>query len=154
VLEYWRACLALARRLVRIFALALDLPEDYFDEKTSHPDAAVALNFYPTIPESALAPGLQEAVSIGSHTDLQFFTMLWQDQNGGLQVLTREGQWLNAMPIEGTFVVNIGDYLQRITNDRFISTVHRAKNFKTTERFSMPFFFGRSLRLCAVKSEG
>jgi isopenicillin N synthase-like dioxygenase len=142
VLEYWRACLALARRLVRVFALALDLPEDYFDAKTSHPDAAVALNYYPTIPVSALAEGAEEAVSIGSHTDLQFFTMLWQDQNGGLQVLTREGQWLNARPVEGTFVVNIGDYLQRITNDRFISTVHRAKNFKTTERFSMPFFFG------------
>ncbi|KAI2636508.1 2OG-Fe(II) oxygenase [Hypomontagnella submonticulosa] len=141
VLNYWRACLALARRLVRVFALALDLPEDYFDEKTSHPDAAVALNYYPTIPESALrAP--EEAVSIGSHTDLQFFTMLWQDQMGGLQVLTRDGQWLNAVPIEGTFVVNIGDYLQRITNDRFISTVHRAKNFNAAERFSMPFFFG------------
>ncbi|KAI0382793.1 2OG-Fe(II) oxygenase [Hypomontagnella monticulosa] len=141
VLSYWRACLALARRLVRVFALALDLPEDYFDQKTSHPDSAVALNYYPTITESALqAP--EEAVSIGSHTDLQFFTMLWQDQNGGLQVLTRDGQWLNATPIEGTFVVNIGDYLQRITNDRFISTVHRAKNFKAAERFSMPFFFG------------
>ncbi|OIW35715.1 2OG-Fe(II) oxygenase [Coniochaeta ligniaria NRRL 30616] len=142
VLGYWRACLALARQLVRVFALALDLPEDYFDAMTSHPDAAIALNYYPTIPASALAEGAEEAVSIGSHTDLQFFTMLWQDRNGGLQVLTREGQWLNAMPVEGTFVVNIGDYLQRITNDRFISTVHRAKNFKTVERFSMPFFFG------------
>lgn len=142
VLDYWRACLALARQLIRIFALALDLPENYFDEKTSHPDAAVALNYYPTIPESAGKDTGVEAVSIGSHTDLQFFTMLWQDQNGGLQVLNRDGQWLNAKPIEGTFVVNIGDYLMRITNDRFVSTVHRAKNFTNNERFSMPFFFG------------
>jgi isopenicillin N synthase-like dioxygenase len=142
VLNYWRECLFLARRLVRIFALALELPEDYFDKMTSHPDAAIALNYYPTIPESALKKG-EEAVSIGSHTDLQFFTMLWQDLNGGLQVLNRDGQWLNAKPIEGTFVINIGDYLMRISNDRFISTVHRAKNLKATERFSMPFFFGK-----------
>ncbi|KAH9884543.1 2OG-Fe(II) oxygenase [Xylariomycetidae sp. FL2044] len=146
VLDYWRACLALARRLVRVFALALDLPEDYLDSMTSHPDAAVALNYYPTIPASALKAveggKEEEAVSIGSHTDLQLFTMLWQDSNGGLQVLNRDGQWLNARPVEGTFVVNIGDYLQRITNDRFVSTVHRAKNFKQAERFSMPFFFG------------
>ncbi|EXJ90644.1 hypothetical protein A1O1_03748 [Capronia coronata CBS 617.96] len=141
VLRYWRACLATARKLVRAFALALDLPEDHFDNMTSHPDAAVALNYYPPIPATALKEK-EEAVSIGSHTDLQFFTMLWQDQNGGLQVLNRDGQWLNATPIEGTFVVNIGDYLMRITNDRFVSTVHRAKNFNTNERFSMPFFFG------------
>ncbi len=139
--EYWRACLSTARRLVRTFALALDLPEDHFDTMTSHPDAAIALNYYPPIPQSALEDK-EEAVSIGSHTDLQFFTMLWQDQNGGLQVLNRDGQWLNATPIEGTFVLNIGDYLMRITNDRFVSTVHRAKNFNTNERFSMPFFFG------------
>ncbi|KIW18952.1 hypothetical protein PV08_03241 [Exophiala spinifera] len=141
VIEYWRACLSTARRLVRTFALALDLPENHFDTMTSHPDAAIALNYYPPIPESALGDK-EEAVSIGSHTDLQLFTMLWQDQNGGLQVLNRDGQWLNATPIEDTFVVNIGDYLMRITNDRFVSTVHRAKNFNTNERFSMPFFFG------------
>lgn len=140
MIEYWRACLSTARRLVRTFALALDLPEDHFDTMTSHPDAAIALNYYPPIPQSALEDK-EEAVSIGSHTDLQFFTMLWQDQNGGLQVLNRDGQWLNATPIEGTFL-NIGDYLMRITNDRFVSTVHRAKNFNTNERFSMPFFFG------------
>ncbi|KAH8690451.1 hypothetical protein BGW36DRAFT_439553 [Talaromyces proteolyticus] len=142
VLEYWRSCLAVARRLIRIFALALDLPEDYFDAMTSHPDAAVALNYYPSIPDSVVEKADAEVVSIGSHTDLQFFTMLWQDQNGGLQVLNRDGQWLNAKPIEGTFVVNIGDYLMRITNDRFISTVHRAKNFSKNERYSMPFFLG------------
>ncbi|CAL5872080.1 uncharacterized protein PFLUO_LOCUS6337 [Penicillium psychrofluorescens] len=151
VLEYWRSCLALARRLIRIFALALDLPEDYFDRMTSHPDAAVALNYYPTIPESAAKETDVEAVSIGSHTDLQFFTMLWQDQNGGLQVLNRDGQWLNAKPIHGTFVVNIGDYLMRITNDRFVSTVHRAKNFTKNERYSMPFFLGFNFNeICGV----
>lgn len=166
-LAYWRACLGLARQLIRTFALALKLPEDYFDELTSHPDAACALNHYPQLPEGFVRDQKNaEIVSVGSHTDLQFFTMLWQDSNGGLQVLNRDQEWLNAKPIEGTIVVNIGDYLMRITNDKvgdlykgirlgfaghftdhlqFISTVHRVKNYSPNERYSMPFFFGKRL---------
>ncbi|KAH6692984.1 gibberellin 3-beta-dioxygenase [Verticillium dahliae] len=105
----------------------------------------------------AAAPGFQDAgdgpaeVSIGSHTDFQLFTMLWQDDVGGLQVLNREGQWIRASPVPGTFVVNIADYLQRITNDLYVSTVHRAVNRSGRERISMPFFFGFGLHeSCAV----
>jgi isopenicillin N synthase-like dioxygenase len=145
IVEYWRACLALARVLVRGFALSLGLEEGFFDEKFSHPDAALALNYYPPIETSETKRGdgeKGEDVSIGSHTDFQLFTILWQDDAGGLQVLDREGQWLHAPPIEGTFVVNFADYMQRITNDRYVSTVHRAQNFSGKERISMPFFFG------------
>ena len=86
---------------------------------TSHPDGNIALNYYPQLPEGVIRDAKNaEMVSAGSHTDLQFFTMLWQDMNGGLQVLNRQGEWLNAKPIEGTMVVNIGDYLMRITNDQ------------------------------------
>ncbi|EFQ32784.1 2OG-Fe(II) oxygenase superfamily protein [Colletotrichum graminicola M1.001] len=84
-------------------------------------------------------------VSIGSHTDFQLFTILWQDAAGGLQVLNHEGQWIRAAPIPGTLVVNIADYMQRITNDLYVSTVHRAQNFSGSERISMPFFFGFGL---------
>ncbi|EOO00264.1 putative 2og-fe oxygenase superfamily protein [Phaeoacremonium minimum UCRPA7] len=142
IVQYWQSCLALARGLVRSFALSLSLPEDYFDEKFSHPDASLALNYYPPIPATS-SPSNE--VSIGSHTDFQLFTILWQDKNGGLQVLNRQGQWINAAPIPGTLVVNIGDYLQRITNDKYVSTVHRAQNFSGKERISMPFFFGFNL---------
>ena len=77
--------------------------------------------------------------------------MLWQDDNGGLQVLNRQGQWINAKPLPGTFVVNIADYMQRITNDLYVSTVHRAQNWSGRERVSMPFFFGFSPNeSCAV----
>jgi isopenicillin N synthase-like dioxygenase len=141
VLTYWRACLALARKLVRAFALSLDLPEDFFDGKFAYPDASLALNYYPPLPQSSTNETADE-VSIGSHTDFQLFTILWQDASGGLQVLSRQGQWLNARPVPGTFLVNIGDYLQRITNDRYVSTVHRAQNRSGKERISMPFFFG------------
>lgn len=76
-----------------------------------------SVNYYPPLqqPVSLIDEDIQ--VSIGSHTDFQLFTMLWQDSVGGLQVLNKQGQWINAKPIEGTFVVNIADYMQRITND-------------------------------------
>lgn len=150
IIAYWRATLALARKLTQAFALALSLPETHFDPKVTYPDAGVALNYYPSIPP--LAPfstqnqeSQGEQVSIGSHTDFQLFTILWQDCVGGLQVLNRQGEWINAKPIEGTFVVNIGDYLQRITNDLYVSTVHRARNLSGRERVSMPLFFGFGL---------
>lgn len=149
IVRYWRSCLAVARALVRCFALSLDLPEDYFADKFTHPDAALALNYYQPLPASSVTAASAEQgeteVSIGSHTDFQLFTILWQDNNGGLQVLNRQGQWINAKPIPGTFVVNIADYLQRITNDRYVSTVHRVQNYSGNERISMPFFFGFNL---------
>ncbi|KAF2968986.1 hypothetical protein GQX73_g4600 [Xylaria multiplex] len=146
IVRYWRSCLAVARALVRSFALSLDLPEDFFAEKFTHPDAGLALNYYPPLPAPpAPAEQGESEVSIGSHTDFQLFTILWQDNNGGLQVLNRQGQWINAKPIPGTFVVNIADYMQRITNDRYVSTVHRVQNYSGNERISMPFFFGFNL---------
>lgn len=135
-LVYWAECLKLARKLVRIFALALDLSEDYFDRVTTYPGADGVFNFYPAMTfKQAMA---STDVGIGSHTDLQCFTLLWQDMIGGLQVLTKEGQWIKASPIEGTFVVNIGDYLMRLTNDRMKSTVHRVFNRSTVDRYVFP----------------
>ncbi|KAH8658250.1 hypothetical protein BX600DRAFT_468860 [Xylariales sp. PMI_506] len=145
IIAHWRACMALARALVRAFALSLQLPEDHFDAKFSHPDATFTVNYYPSM-QKPLSPADEATqVSIGSHTDFQLFTILWQDDTGGLQVLNRQGQWINAKPIEGTFVVNIADYMQRITNDLYVSTVHRAQNWSGKERISMPFFFGFNL---------
>jgi len=62
-----------------------------------------------------------------------------------LQVLNHDGEWLSAKPVEGTFVVNIADYLQRITNDLYVSTVHRVQNWSGREWVSIPFFFGFNL---------
>ncbi|KAG9191575.1 hypothetical protein G6011_10309 [Alternaria panax] len=139
-IAYWQECLALARHLIRIFALALDLDENYFDRLVTYPGADGVYNWYPgkTPAEAAVA----KDVGLGSHTDLQCFTLLWQDSIGGLQVLTRDGEWIKATPIPGTFVVNIGDFLQRVSNDRFVSTVHRVFSRAQEDRISMPFFFG------------
>ncbi|KAL4724522.1 hypothetical protein ACLX1H_007963 [Fusarium chlamydosporum] len=143
IINYWKECVMLSRSLVRIFALALDLPEEVFDELVTYPGSDGAINYYPAMkPGSEGSDGQPQEVGLGSHTDLQCFTLLWQDQVGGLQVLSKSGQWLCVPPVEGTLVVNIGDYLMRLTNDRFVSNVHRVVGRAPIDRLSMPFFFG------------
>ncbi|KAI1390918.1 Clavaminate synthase-like protein [Hypoxylon trugodes] len=139
VLAYWGSCLTLARKLVRMFALSLGLEECYWDDKVTYPGADGVFNYYP--PRTA-EEVQNRFVGLGSHTDLQLFTLLWQDSIGGLQILSKEGQWLKAPPIEGTLVVNIGDFMMRLCNDIYKSTVHRVTNESNAERVSMPFFFG------------
>ncbi|KIX01489.1 uncharacterized protein Z518_09215 [Rhinocladiella mackenziei CBS 650.93] len=140
-LIYWRCCLTLARTLAKVFAVCLDLPEDYFDPLTTYPGADGVYNFYSALASEEMAKASIYDVGLGSHTDLQCFTLLWQDEVGGLQVLS-DTQWIKAVPIPGTFVVNIGDFLMRMSNDKFKSTVHRVYNRSTVDRLSMPFFFG------------
>jgi isopenicillin N synthase-like dioxygenase len=146
---YYRACLQLARRLTKVFALALDLPEDYFEKLTTYPGADLAFNYYPGFgpisdsDKDGLKTGLSKDVGLGSHTDLQCFTLLYQDMIGGLLVLNRQGEWIKATPVKDTFVVNIGDFLMRMTNDKWMSTVHRVEVNRSSEpRVSMPLFFG------------
>lgn len=141
-ITYFRAMLVLARALTRTFALSLNLSEDFFDTHVQYPQTAVSLSYYPPITKPEPSSDSEAQVSIGSHTDFTLFTVLWQDANGGLQVLNREGQWLNARPMDGTFVVNIADFMQRITNGRYVSTVHRVQNYSGHERLSIPFFWG------------
>ncbi|OHW98351.1 2OG-Fe oxygenase family protein [Colletotrichum incanum] len=139
MITYWQSCLTLARSLIRAFALALDVPENYFDDIVTYPGSDSVVNYYPKNTE---AQGAIIDVGLGAHTDLQCFTLLWQDSIGGLQVLTKDGQWIKVPPVPDTFVINIGDFLQRVSNDRFQSTVHRVFNHAPEDRYSMPFFFG------------
>ncbi|RYP25881.1 hypothetical protein DL768_011645 [Monosporascus sp. mg162] len=104
-LAYWGGCLTLARRLVRMFALSLDLAEDYWDDKVTYPGADGVFNYYPPRNEEEIKKGF---VGLGSHTDLQLFTLLWQDQVGGLQILTKEGQW-----IKNRFKIEREEFLKR-----------------------------------------
>ncbi|KAK4178049.1 hypothetical protein QBC36DRAFT_183587 [Triangularia setosa] len=151
VIQLYQSILNLGRWLVRLFALALGLGEHDLDEKFTWPDVGIAVNYYPPIippqqqHQEAEGEKQKPKVSIGSHTDFQLFTLLYQDNVGGLQVLNAEGQWLNARPVEGTLVVNFGDYMQRITNGKWMSTVHRVVNHSGRERLSMAFFWGFGL---------
>lgn len=75
-----------------------------------------------------------------AHTDFGVLTILQQDDLGGLQVLSRSGDWIEAMPVPGTFVCNIGDLLERWTNGRLVSARHRVLNRSGKSRFSIPVF--------------
>lgn len=141
ILGHYEQCLATARRLIRLIALGLDLPEDYFDRLTSYPGADFGLVFYPGHGEDKIED--LEEVGLGAHTDLQILTLLWQDENKGLQILNNNHEWVFAPSIPGTLVVNIGDFLMRLTNDQLKSTVHRVIQHGKNDRYSMPFFFGR-----------
>ncbi|KAK2600012.1 hypothetical protein QQS21_005246 [Conoideocrella luteorostrata] len=144
MIRYCQEGLKLTRTLMRSFALSLGLQEDYFDAKMQYPNINTNMNYYPPMPKAAPGDSGEgaKASAFGSHTDFQVFTVLWQDSIGGLQVLNREGQWINAPPIENTLIVNIADLLQRITNDLYVSSVHRAVNATSHERISMPLATG------------
>jgi len=138
VMRYYHAVVRLGKILFPLFALALDLPENFFDDKITNPAAIMRLLHYPPQP----AQPLDRVIGIGAHTDYECFTILWQDKVGGLQVMNADGKWIEAVPIEGTFVLNLGDQFARWTNDVFKSTLHRAINKSGFERYSMPLFFG------------
>jgi isopenicillin N synthase-like dioxygenase len=135
---YFDEVLALGRRLFALFALALDLPEDHFDKEIEKPIAQLRLIHYPPAP-AGTPP--RDAIGIGAHTDYECFTMLWQG-GPGLQVQNTAGQWIEAPPLPGTYVINIGDMLQRWTNDLFVSTPQRVISTSGKDRYSLPFFFG------------
>ncbi|KAJ7166307.1 hypothetical protein C8R43DRAFT_985441 [Mycena crocata] len=138
-LEYYHRALNLGRLLFPLFALALDLPEDFFVDKTKHSAALMRLLHYP--PQFGEVD--DRVIGIGAHTEWECFTILWQQPGiQALQVLNSSKEWIDAPATEGTLVVNLGDELARWTNDVFTSTVHRAINRSGIRRYSIPLFFG------------
>jgi isopenicillin N synthase-like dioxygenase len=87
------------------------------------------------------AHAAQGTFGIGAHCDYECFTILGQDQVGGLLVQNSAGEWIDAPPVPGTFVVNIGEMMARWTNDVFLATRHRVINASQRKRWSIPFFF-------------
>jgi isopenicillin N synthase-like dioxygenase len=137
VYRYFESVLALGRDLFRGFALALDLPEHWFDDKVGKPMAQLRVLRYPPQPE----PFDPKHIGVGAHTDYECFTIL-ATSAPGLQVQNHAGEWIAAPPLPEAFVINIGDVMARWTNDVFRSTVHRVINQTGAQRFSLPFFFG------------
>jgi isopenicillin N synthase-like dioxygenase len=127
----------LARQLVRAFALSLELSEDYFDDVYRNFNGSFLYNYYPPIDPAQLKPGQW---SFSPHTDYGMFTILSQDELGGLQTRNSAGEWIDVPPVPGTFVVNVGDTLQMWTNDVYVSTLHRAANTYGKARISAVFF--------------
>jgi len=139
---YYRHMEKLAANLLRLFALALNLPEDYFEDKINQHLSAMRTLNYPHQTEKPI-PG---QIRASEHTDYGTLTILYQqDAIGGLQVKRRNGDWEDVKAKEGTFVINIGDLMARWTNDEWVSTLHRVVNPPVdskgdTRRQSMVFF--------------
>ena len=127
---------ALGWSLLRAVAAALDMPADTFIRTIDRPISRGSIIYYP--PQPAAMGDQQFGVS--SHTDYGCLTLLYQDSTGGLQVQDAHGEWLMATPIDGTFVVNVGDLLARWSNDRFRSTPHRVVNRSGRTRLSTALF--------------
>jgi isopenicillin N synthase-like dioxygenase len=128
---------ALARHLARAFALSLDLPEGYFDPMFRHLGCVLMMNWYPPLPR---AEHDDNRWSFSPHTDYGAFTLLLQDARGGLEVRNAAGDWIEATPVPGAFVVNIGDLFAMWTNDLYMSSLHRVIHFGPEPRQSMALF--------------
>ncbi|MFT4195867.1 isopenicillin N synthase family dioxygenase, partial [Ottowia sp.] len=121
---YIDTMLALSRRLMQLLALSLRLPEDFFDATSNSPMVTLRMIRYPAHPEGAD----ERTFGAGAHTDWGAITILAQDAHGGLEVQTPEGDWVPATPMEGCFVVNLGDMIPRWTNGLYHSNPHRVRN--------------------------
>ena len=122
---YYRAMEGLAARIMQVFAVALDLDEDFFAPFIDQPISALrALNY----PEPK-APPLPGQLRAGAHSDYGSLTILLPESApGGLEVLAPDGNWRPVPPVPGAFIINIGDLMARWTNDRWVSTLHRVAN--------------------------
>jgi isopenicillin N synthase-like dioxygenase len=139
---YYLAATNLATHLMRLFALALELPEFFFDDKIDrHITQMVSVN-YPAQPTPPLAGQLRA----GAHSDFGSLTLLATDGTpGGLQVKMADDEWHDIVPVKGAFIVNLGDLMAQWTNDRWRSTLHRVVNppvdvARSSRRHSMVFF--------------
>ena len=131
---------ALGLEILSAIALDLQLPPRFFDETVKDGNSILRLLHYPPQP----TPPPEGSVRAGAHEDINVITLLLGAEEGGLQVLHRNGQWLDVNPPAGSLVVNIGDMLQRLSNHVLPSTTHRVVNPKPERsrfpRYSTPYF--------------
>ena len=133
VLSFMREAERAAHAIMEGVALSLGLDAQYFRRTyTAQPTLLFRVFEYPADDG--------ESWGVGEHTDYGLLTLLAQDHHGGLQVKTSDG-WIEAPPIEGALVVNIGDMLDRLTGGFYKSTPHRVRNVSGHSRLSFPFFF-------------
>jgi isopenicillin N synthase-like dioxygenase len=141
VLAYLDAMTGLGHALMTGVALSLGLDAAYFRARyTGDPLVLFRIFNYPT---PRTAADREAEWGVGEHTDYGVLTILRQDDCGGLEVKTRGG-WVSAPPIDGSFVCNIGDMLDRMTSGLYRSTPHRVRNASGRDRLSWPFFFDPS----------
>lgn len=130
------------KHLLRAIAIYLELPENYFDNKVHHGNSILrAIHYFPLENPDVLP---EDAVRASAHEDINLITLLIGASADGLEILTRDGQWFPVKANADDIVVNVGDMLQRLTNNKLKSTTHRVVNppyeLMKTSRYSVPFF--------------
>ena len=135
--QYFTEASNVGFRLVQLLALAIGVDEHYFDDAFQDPMAVLRLLHYAR-EESRPEDGVY---ACGAHSDYGMVTLLLTDENPGLQIYTKNGEWIHLPPRPQAFVCNLGDMLERWTNGLFRSTRHRVLTLAETERYSIPFFY-------------
>ncbi|XP_008797635.1 protein DMR6-LIKE OXYGENASE 1-like [Phoenix dactylifera] len=133
--EYCKNARELALRLLEAISESLGLESDYMEKALGKQGQHMAINYYPPCPQPELTYGLP------GHKDPNAITILLQDGVSGLQVLIRNGKWVAVNPVPDTLVINIGDMIQVLSNDRYKSVLHRVIVNDTSERISVPTFY-------------
>ena len=127
------------REMLRAIALHLNLDEKYFDAKIHNGNSILRPIHYPPITHEP-----KDAVRAAEHEDINLITLLMGASADGLQVLNKSGEWISVTALPDQIVVNVGDMLQRLTNNKLKSTTHRVVNPPRekwgTSRYSIPFF--------------
>jgi isopenicillin N synthase-like dioxygenase len=137
VRRYIDAVEPVCRHILRAFELGLDLPAGYLAPLFAKPVTFLRMLHYPPHPVDAH----ENQFGSAPHTDYGCMTLLAQDRSGGLQVRDPDGGWIDAPPLDGSFVLNAGDLMPLWTNGRIKSTPHRVVNRSGGDRYSLPFFF-------------
>ena len=137
--EVYQKLEATGREMLRAIALHLNLDENYFDAKIHNGNSILRPIHYPPITHEP-----KDAVRAAEHEDINLITLLMGASADGLQVLNKSGEWISVTALPDQIVVNVGDMLQRLTNNKLKSTTHRVVNPPrekwSTSRYSIPFF--------------
>jgi isopenicillin N synthase-like dioxygenase len=151
VLRYIDALTTLGHALMAGMSLSLGLDDHYFEQRY-YRDPLVLFRIF-NYPHPGATSDDEIAWGVGEHTDYGLLTILRQDDIGGLQVKSRS-RWIDAPPIHGSFLCNIGDMLERLTRGVYRSTPHRVLNTSSRDRLSFPFFFDPSFDAPMLPVEG
>jgi isopenicillin N synthase-like dioxygenase len=136
-LALYAAGLGAAYRIMEVLAAGLELPADFFARRHRGENVTLRFLHYP----AGLLPRSSAQLGAGAHTDYGSITLLFQDEVGGLELLRADRTWQQAPPVQGAAVINTGDLMERWTNGRFRSTVHRVRPISgTRDRYSIALF--------------